>query len=97
MGFGPRKGGGVVTKWASPVWGESNCRTEFVAELGIGTCFAGACVCVVPLGEGVLNFRLLSDLEVAVLGMFVLETWSRERGPRFSGVYVWMCGLQVKE
>lgn len=41
MGFGPRKGGGVVTKWASPVLGESNCRAEFVSEMGLGVCFAG--------------------------------------------------------
>ena len=32
--------------------GESYCRKEFVAELGIGACFAGAGVCVVPLGTG---------------------------------------------
>ena len=32
--------------------GESNCRAEFVAELGIGACFTGASVCVVLLGTG---------------------------------------------
>lgn len=32
--------------------GASYCRKEFVAELGIGACFAGAGVCVVPLGTG---------------------------------------------
>lgn len=47
MGFAPRKGGGMVTKWALPGCEESNCRTEFVSELVSG--FAGASVCVVPL------------------------------------------------
>lgn len=44
-----------------------------------------------------LNFRLLRDLEVAVLGMFVLETWSRERTTFFRGLCmdVWVTGERV--
>lgn len=54
MGFGPRKGGGVVTKWALLALGESKCRTEFVSEMGIGACFAGECAWCY-WGRGVLN------------------------------------------
>lgn len=53
-----------------------------MSELGIVACFADACVCVV-VGEGgaVLTFRLLGHLEIAVWGMFALETCSREGLP----------------
>lgn len=68
MGFGPRKGSGMVTKWASLVLGESNCRTEFVSELGIGACFAGACVCVVPLGTASVEFWVSQPFENCCFG-----------------------------
>lgn len=50
------------------------------------------------IGDGVLNCRLLSHLEVALLEMFVLETWSRERTTFFRGLCmdVWVTGERVR-
>lgn len=44
-----------------------------------------------------LSFRLLSHLEIAVLGMFVLGTLSRERTTFFRGLCmdVWVTGERI--
>lgn len=56
------------------------------------------CVCLwCQWGRGVLNFGLLSHMEIAILGMFVLETWCRERTTFFGGLCmdVWVTGERV--
>lgn len=61
-------------------FGDGKCRTEFVFELVAN--FAGVmyawCHCA--------DFKVLSHLKIAASG--VLEAWSREDLPRFSGAYI---------